>query len=180
MSKILKAFKSADGFIVNGVVCGDWSFPGKDEEEADSIAFYLYGSHGLTEEVFVDTEALIQASFDNNMEVVVKSLHGKDVSICPLFKKEVIVSDIQKVSFPLGEKGAVNPPVATVEKGSDGLWIGVSGYSNATDEEGEIILLDWFEDKLSLKVWADINNDDRTHDIPLSGALNSERIEDAN
>ena len=177
MSEILKAFKNANGFIVNGTVCGDWSFPGKDEEGADSIAFYLYGGHGLTEEVFVDTEALIQASFDNNMEVVVKSLHGKDVSICPLFKKEAALTGVQKVSFPLGGEGDDNSPVATIEKGADGLWVSVSGYSNATDEEGEIILLDWFEDKLSLKIWADINNDDRTHNISLSGALNSERVE---
>jgi hypothetical protein len=58
-------------------------------------------------------------------------------------------------------------------------WVNISlnGFSTATAEESEIIVLELYEGKPMLRVWADINEEDPTHNIDLSGALISKKIE---
>ncbi|KZX78256.1 hypothetical protein A3715_10335 [Oleiphilus sp. HI0009] len=53
--------KDAKAFIVNGMVCGDFSFPSPDDEDDDSYAFYIYKEHER-HEIFVsnsETKTLI-------------------------------------------------------------------------------------------------------------------------
>lgn len=58
--------------------------------------------------------------------------------------------------------------------------ISLDGYGDHTspDGHGYPLLLDYHEGKLQILVWADINQEDPTHTIDLSGALESNRKED--
>lgn len=51
------------------------------------------------------------------------------------------------------------------------LLVSIEGYG----DEGRPVIIDLFNDKLQVVVWADINNEDPTHVIDLKGALESER-----
>ena len=55
----------------------------------------------------------------------------------------------------------------------------IEGYGNASnvDGEGSPITLDYYQGKLKLLVWGDINSDEPTHIIDLAGALESKRID---
>lgn len=62
-----------------------------------------------------------------------------------------------------------------------GLGIGVMGYGDqdSADGFGEPIYLEFYEGKLVLRVWADINQSDPTHVIDLEGARLTARKEEA-
>lgn len=51
------------------------------------------------------------------------------------------------------------------------------GEKTALDGHGHPIALELYEGKVRLFVWADINQEDPTHTIDLSGALESNRKE---
>ena len=75
--------------------------------------------------------------------------------------------------------GSVN---GTVVLDSYSLVIKIDGYGDfgSADGYGEPIYLEHYDGKLVLRVWADINQEDPTHTIDLSGALEAAReVEDA-
>jgi hypothetical protein len=66
----------------------------------------------------------------------------------------------------------------TVELSENGtLWFRAAGYgdANSHDGVGYPVKIEWYEGKLWILVWGDINNEDPTHRIPLSGARESLR-----
>lgn len=66
------------------------------------------------------------------------------------------------------------------ESPNGSLVISVEGYgdSASVDGAGHPILLELYEGKLRLHVWADINKEDPTHTIELEGARESAREDD--
>jgi hypothetical protein len=65
-----------------------------------------------------------------------------------------------------------------ISHGADGLDICLSGHGCSSMEgEAPPIFLEVHEGNVVLYVWADINQDDPTHKINLSGALLSARRE---
>lgn len=58
-----------------------------------------------------------------------------------------------------------------------GISIAMPGFGDKTssDGEGAPIYLDFCDGKMQLLVWADINQEDPTHVIDMSGALESNR-----
>jgi len=60
-----------------------------------------------------------------------------------------------------------------------GVLIYAEGYGDKTSEppHGSPVVLELYEGKLRLIVWADINQEDPTHTIDLSGAMESNRKE---
>jgi len=74
--------------------------------------------------------------------------------------------------FDNGElKGDINGQVSL--DGTRWLDIKINGLTTATEEDGPVIGLELYEGKPMLKVWADINSEDPTHNIDLSGAKNA-------
>jgi hypothetical protein len=64
----------------------------------------------------------------------------------------------------------------TVEHSNGGtLWFHANGYGN---EDAPPVKIEWYEGQLWVLVWADINNDDPTHKISLSGTMKSAIRED--
>jgi len=66
----------------------------------------------------------------------------------------------------------------SVELTSGGtLWFRADGYGDATSEDGSghPVLIEWYEGQLWVVVWGDINSEDPTIKIPLTGAKESER-----
>ena len=59
------------------------------------------------------------------------------------------------------------------------LEVFVEGMSTYSEDEGSAIYLEFYEGKWWLRVWSDINNQDPTHSIDMSGALNEARKEEA-
>lgn len=61
---------------------------------------------------------------------------------------------------------------ATVGFANGQLAINIEGYGDAGSNNGEgfPIVLDLFDNKLRVVVWADINKEDPTHKIDLEGA----------
>ncbi len=93
------------------------------------------------------------------------------------------------LSLPEGQQ-RLRPPV----RAGDGVRINLenctqtrmaliklTGYGDkySRDGDGEPIAIDWQEgEPVRLLVWADINQDDPTHTIDLTGALESNRTEE--
>jgi len=71
-----------------------------------------------------------------------------------------------------GEENTKEPLDAVVSVGPSGLTIAIKGHGlqEMDDDCNEIIHLDYFQGKLSLLVWSDINSPEPTHTIPLEGA----------
>jgi hypothetical protein len=68
------------------------------------------------------------------------------------------------------------PAGTVVVKGNDlGVEIGIRGYGVKTEDNGAPIYLDTFSELPMLYVWADINQEDATHKIDISKALESNR-----
>jgi hypothetical protein len=57
------------------------------------------------------------------------------------------------------------------------LWFGAKGYGDcgSPDGHGLPVKIEWYDGDLWVLVWSDINNQDPTHKISLSGALESKR-----
>ncbi len=71
--------------------------------------------------------------------------------------------------FDSGEQeGDMNGQVSL--DGTSWLDIKINGLTTATEDNGRIIGLELYEGKPILRVWADINSEDPTHSIDLSGA----------
>lgn len=69
--------------------------------------------------------------------------------------------------------------VAVKNEDDDGIAISLAGYSTKTSIEGfddAIVFLELYDGKPRLLVWADINSEDPTHIIDLSGAHESCRV----
>lgn len=60
-----------------------------------------------------------------------------------------------------------------------GIDIGAKGYGSYTMEDGSgfPVYIEFYEGKLMLRVWADINSEEPTHTISLEGARESLRKE---
>ena len=69
----------------------------------------------------------------------------------------------------------------TIEANGDGLFIRPAGLGDKCSREGEgwPVMLEVFDGVPRLIVWADINQEDSTHEIPLDGAAESRRKEKA-
>lgn len=67
--------------------------------------------------------------------------------------------------------GAESPISVSVSSGtgSGGVWIGIKGYSDYHDNE-EIMLLEKTQHGLEIRIWADKNLEDHTHELILEGA----------
>lgn len=64
---------------------------------------------------------------------------------------------------------------------SNGIWLSADGYGAADEEPGDcgaFAKLEFYDGKLKLVVWADINDENPTHNIDLSGAMESNREEE--
>jgi len=62
----------------------------------------------------------------------------------------------------MDEMGTGDKVEVTVRKGVYGLWI-----EFPDSEDGRGVMLDLFDGELSVKVWADTDNEDFTHKVPL-------------
>jgi hypothetical protein len=70
---------------------------------------------------------------------------------------------------------------ATIETTTLGIELRFTGYGDcATEGCGCPIFVEFYEGKLWLRVWADINQEDPTHCIDMSGALITNRKNGAN
>jgi len=58
------------------------------------------------------------------------------------------------------------------------VFVDGMGTCNMAEGEGHPVCLEFCEGKWVLHVWADINQEDATHRIDLSGALESSRTEE--
>lgn len=69
----------------------------------------------------------------------------------------------------------------TVEDPGNGLLLlRPEGMGDRSSPDGHPIALELYEGKVRLLVWSDINKEDPTHIIDLSGALESNREETSN
>ena len=57
----------------------------------------------------------------------------------------------------------------------NGLSIHIDGYGTKTEAKGFPVYIDLFDGELSVKVWGDINQEDRTHSVSLEGAKEEKR-----
>ena len=55
LSEWFEQVSNSKAFIVNGMICSDFSFPSPDDEMDDSYSFYMYGANGVYKEVFVSS-----------------------------------------------------------------------------------------------------------------------------
>lgn len=64
-----------------------------------------------------------------------------------------------------------------IEVDNQGVTVKAEGYGDAgtVDGEGAPVFLEWYDGRLWLRVWADINSEDPTHNICLEGARESAR-----
>ena len=53
----------------------------------------------------------------------------------------------------------------------------ITGMGSCAEEFGAVAYIEFYEGKYWLRVWADINAEEATHSIDLSGAYESERLE---
>jgi hypothetical protein len=60
-----------------------------------------------------------------------------------------------------------------------GVGIGIEGHGDCSSEDGYgiPIFLELYDGKVMLRVWTDINNEDPTYVIDMSGALETNRNE---
>ena len=59
------------------------------------------------------------------------------------------------------------------------LDVEIKGLSTMTEKEnGRVVWVEFYDGKWWLRVWADINQEDPTHSIDLSGAMITARDED--
>ena len=59
------------------------------------------------------------------------------------------------------------------------LDVEIKGLSTMTEKEnGRVVWVEFYEGKWWVRVWADINKEDPTHSIDLSGAMITARDED--
>jgi hypothetical protein len=71
--------------------------------------------------------------------------------------------------------------ISVKSESDDGLSISLDGYSTKTSEDGSddaIIFLELNDGRPILYVWADINSEEPTHTINLSGANINKRMSD--
>ena len=74
-----------------------------------------------------------------------------------------------------GDKENTKPLNVALENVNGSLLIAPEGYGDSVSSEGNgtPVLLEVYEGKLRLVVWSDINQEDPTHIIELSGAKES-------
>jgi len=67
----------------------------------------------------------------------------------------------------------------TSERPHPSLEVFVEGMSTLSEEQGAPIYLEYYEGKWWMRIWADINSQDPTHSIDMSGALDKARDAEA-
>jgi hypothetical protein len=92
--------------------------------------------------------------------------------------------DFVQMTFPLLNNGHSDDQLASVEGrveiGPGGVEVLFEGYGTCCMKPGygSPIFIEYYEDKLTLRVWSDINSEDPTHVIDLEAARESARRED--
>jgi hypothetical protein len=100
---------------------------------------------------------------------------GEDIS---LMQHKFNATAQFKMSFTLFDNDTASDGHLNGSIDLDGTtWVNIklNGFSTASSEGSEIIALELYEGKPMLRVWADINQEDPTHNIDLSGALETKR-----
>lgn len=77
---------------------------------------------------------------------------------------------LAEVSFEITDEITEKTKQVTVKTGSHGLYFSVEGFGNTVCDTGEVVLIDYFDGKTSIKVWADCEKEDFTHSIDLKKA----------
>lgn len=99
-------WQNANGFLVDGYVCGDWSLPSSEElleaEQADKddswyewapcVSFYIYGEHGLKREYFVDRK-MIEGGRLGPDGMTVTYADDQPLEIVPLFRRNTTAAE---------------------------------------------------------------------------------------
>jgi hypothetical protein len=88
--------------------------------------------------------------------------------------KEELRRDLRDV----GESGELLEAGVTICDDYAGIFFDGSGLCGMEEGVNEVVLFEFYEGKPRLLVWADINQEDPTHVIDLSGAMESERVEE--
>jgi len=71
-------------------------------------------------------------------------------------------------------------PYHELDQSNDDLAVEIKGLGTLTElEGGRVVWVEFYDGKWWVRVWADINQEDPTHNIDLSGALESAREEGA-
>ena len=85
--------------------------------------------------------------------------------------KYILVDPITKRTLRVNEKQMHQENMVTID---------IAGYGEktATDGNGTPVVLDYYDGKLQVHVWADINKEEPTHCIDLAGALESRRTKE--
>ena len=76
-----------------------------------------------------------------------------------------------------GEKTTFVPTIEYTSAGQLAIKVKGLGDQYSADGEGVPILLEVFEGRVLLRVWSDINKEDPTHVIDLSGAREDARLD---
>jgi hypothetical protein len=86
---------------------------------------------------------------------------------------------MQEATFTLNDDNG-NPLKVKVRANNNGLSIMPEGYGDNSSEDGHgvPVILDWFNNKLQVVVWKDINKEDPVWAIDLSDAKESNRKEE--
>jgi hypothetical protein len=72
-------------------------------------------------------------------------------------------------------------PYHELPQKNDYLEIEISGLGTMTEYgDGRTVLVEFYQGRWWVRVWADINQEDPTHVIDLSGALHEHRTHDRN
>ena len=86
IKEIMKDWKQASAFLINGMVCGDWKFQDKKEKD-DSFNFYIYTADNEIIEIDFDFESMKDGLYNNNI-LVLTDYKNQTISIEPLFTKD--------------------------------------------------------------------------------------------
>jgi hypothetical protein len=109
---------------------------------------------------------------------------ARDVKECVREIWMIENEDAEGMTFPLLNNGHSDDQLASVEGrveiGPGGVEVLFEGYGTCCMKPGygSPIFIEYYEDKLTLRVWSDINSEDPTHVIDLEAARESARRED--
>lgn len=103
IGRLFEEWESARGFLVNGRICGSWSFPSTEEfSDAEievaqlgetsidlELSFDIFDEHGEKREYFVSPEQIMAGKLEEGV-LTVHYDDGMPLRIEPLFVRPVI------------------------------------------------------------------------------------------
>ena len=124
-------------------------------------------------------------SIDKSIEETKRSLMASGLNDTTKLRHLINLLERSRRDDPSNEIHFEDITIKT-DQGGTGYEIGVRNHSRLDGEEEGMIYLDYYnsqDDNYERKspvlyVWADINNEDHTHRIDLSGTHEDERIEE--